>query len=423
MSTAVYPPIAEQALLQEEQASAARELSWLLLSLQDTLLSLRTGLQECIALIQPTEPASTLVLSSPRSEALKGYVTRVGDRIVKGDMQIKMYGLPPPKGLSAFRLRLAAPVSSIASPTLSRAPSPFPTPLPPSIEIPPHSHHPSTLHSSPHPPTLHSSPNPPTIHITTTPSHPFPHLDHLRQSFGHSPTPGRFCLPQLTHLRTHLHNALHILSEPPLSLPSKTTLSTNPDTILRLTAQTMRQLTNLLKEMHHAKAALTAPPPRATFPYTSTPESIFDPNLPPHLAFDLTIHEGALVAELRTVEFLTPHQHDPHHSELTSSVRRGFASIFNSFAAAAGGAAGAGHKPGLYEEVDKVVVWDGKGEVRVKDKVRVESQDPRLMAVMVKVGGLEHGIWVAMGALEVVKESLRVIGPGVRAATAVVTAV
>lgn len=148
--------------------------------------------------------------------------------------------------------------------------------------------------------------------------------------------------------------------------------------------------------------------------------------LPSQLAFDLTIHEGALVAELRTVEFLSPHQHGPHHhhnssssSELTSSVRRGFASILNSFAVAAGGG-GLGHKPGLYEEVDKVVVWDGKGEVRVKDKVRVESQDPRLMAVMMKVGGLEHGIGVAMGGLEVAKESLGIIGPGGEVATGVV---
>lgn len=43
-----------------------------------------------------------------RSEALKGYVTRVGNRIVKGDMQVKLHGLPNTKGLQAYKLTLAA---------------------------------------------------------------------------------------------------------------------------------------------------------------------------------------------------------------------------------------------------------------------------------------------------------------------------
>ncbi|KAF8454768.1 Rogdi leucine zipper containing protein-domain-containing protein [Terfezia claveryi] len=329
--------------------------------------------------------------------------------------------IPPTARRAGLLHRLSQPQPHIPDAPNNHSSTPSslsPNPIAPSIEIPPHSHHPSILLPPP------ATPNPPITHITTSPAHPHPLLDHRRQSFGHSPTPGRFYLPQLTYLRTHLHNALHILSQPPLSPPPQATLSTDPDTTLRLTAQTTRHLTNLLNEIHHAKAALTAPHPKATFPYTSTPGSIFDPMLPSHLAFDLTIHEGALVAELRTVEFLSPHQHGPHHhnsssSELTSSVRRGFASILNSFAVAAGGG-GPGHKPGLYEEVDKVVVWDGKGEVRVKDKVRVESQDPRLMAVMVKVGGLEHGIGVAMGGLEVAKQSLGIIGPGGEVATGVV---
>jgi len=62
----------------------ARELSWLLESLQETLVSLKSGLEECYALLAPIEPGSTLVMSSPRSESVKGHVTRVGTRIVKG---------------------------------------------------------------------------------------------------------------------------------------------------------------------------------------------------------------------------------------------------------------------------------------------------------------------------------------------------
>ena len=41
--------------------------------------------------------------------------------------------------------------------------------------------------------------------------------------------------------------------------------------------------------------------------------------------------------------------------------------------------------------MDKVFTWKGK-EVKVREKVRVESQDPSLMAVMAKLSGLEHAV-------------------------------
>ena len=46
--------------------------------------SIRSGLEECVALLAPQEPGSTLVLSSSRSDSVKGFVTRVGSRIVRG---------------------------------------------------------------------------------------------------------------------------------------------------------------------------------------------------------------------------------------------------------------------------------------------------------------------------------------------------
>lgn len=64
--------------------SQARELKWLLDSLHEQLADLKSGLEECYALLAPIEPGSTLVLSSPRSESLKGHITRVGTEIVKG---------------------------------------------------------------------------------------------------------------------------------------------------------------------------------------------------------------------------------------------------------------------------------------------------------------------------------------------------
>lgn len=60
------------------------EVQWLLQSLQSTLQSLKAGLEECAALLAPTEPGSTLVMSSHKSETVKGVLTRVGTRVVKG---------------------------------------------------------------------------------------------------------------------------------------------------------------------------------------------------------------------------------------------------------------------------------------------------------------------------------------------------
>ena len=47
-------------------------------------MPLKEGLEECVALLAPREPGSTLVLSSLRSESVKGFVTRVGTKLVKG---------------------------------------------------------------------------------------------------------------------------------------------------------------------------------------------------------------------------------------------------------------------------------------------------------------------------------------------------
>ncbi len=41
-------------------------------------------------------------------------------------------------------------------------------------------------------------------------------------------------------------------------------------------------------------------------------------------------------------------------------------------------------------------------EVKVREKVRVESQDPSLLAVMAKLSALEHGVAVGRKALDIV---------------------
>jgi hypothetical protein len=61
------------------------------------LQSAQDGLTECIALLDPQEGGSTLALSSTRSEVLKGFVVRMGERIIKGELLIKLIGLGGPK--------------------------------------------------------------------------------------------------------------------------------------------------------------------------------------------------------------------------------------------------------------------------------------------------------------------------------------
>ncbi|KAL9633447.1 MAG: hypothetical protein Q9204_003392 [Flavoplaca sp. TL-2023a] len=72
MSAQVWPPISHEQLIKEEEDAL------------DALPSLKSGLEECLALLAPQESGTTLALSTHRSETVKGFVTRVGTRIVKG---------------------------------------------------------------------------------------------------------------------------------------------------------------------------------------------------------------------------------------------------------------------------------------------------------------------------------------------------
>jgi hypothetical protein len=51
--------------------------------------------------------------------------------------------------------------------------------------------------------------------------------------------------------------------------------------------------------------------------------------------------------------------------------------------------------------VDKLFTFKGQ-EVTVKEKIRVESQDPNLMAAMAKMNALERSVALGRKALEIV---------------------
>ncbi|KAH8149194.1 uncharacterized protein LAJ45_06733 [Morchella importuna] len=310
MATTIYPPISPAELLQQEDLSASNELTWLLTTLPDTLHSLRHGLHSCRTLLSP-HTTSTLALTSPRSEALKGFVTRAGPTITKGDITAKLHGLPPKHKL-----------------TLARD-----------------------------------------LHIE-----------------------------QLTDVKNHVRECLALLGP---EGAEAAWLGRGRDGA----AGALRKMRVLRGGIAAARAALKGARPAALFPCRAVDPRIFDPPLPPLLAFDLYITEAALTAELRTLEPVAVGSVDG------GSAPGGGFGFGQRFAAAVGlrGGVGMGMGGGGGEaEGAEVFVYRG-ASVRVRERIKVESQDPNLMAVWAKLGGLEHALVGAIKSLEMVAGAAGVV--------------
>jgi hypothetical protein len=84
MSIAIWPPVSPEELRLKASESQARELDWIVNETLELCRDLKHGLEDCYALLAPIDPGSTLVISTPRNEKVKGTLTRVGTRIVKG---------------------------------------------------------------------------------------------------------------------------------------------------------------------------------------------------------------------------------------------------------------------------------------------------------------------------------------------------
>ena len=318
MSTLVWPAIAPEALIKEEEATSAREVEWLLAALQDTLQSLKAGLEECAELLAPQDPGSTLVLSSLRSENLKGFITRVGTRIVKGDVYLRLPSVPPPRGQNAYKLSI------------------------------------STL-----------------------------------------PTASTIVLEQLTTTRTLINACLDVVDATRWTGDSK-----NANFI-------SGQLRLLHDDIQEAKGALKGWT-ESQKPWHEDPVlgSAFNPPLPDNVSFHLSISEAAVLLNVRTLEAAYPNtgtntplsfaSASSHQASTPqSSSYTGF-SLRERLATALGGG-----RPVFHDEAHEVFLYKGQ-EVRVRDKVRVESQDPCLMAAMAKLGALERSVAVARRGLDVV---------------------
>ncbi|PNY23076.1 Uncharacterized protein TCAP_06973 [Tolypocladium capitatum] len=95
MSLAIWPPVSPAELKIKVAETQQRELAWIVGETVDICHELKHGLDDCYALLAPIDPGSTLVMSTPRNERVKGTITRVGTRIVKGSLHLQLRTLPP----------------------------------------------------------------------------------------------------------------------------------------------------------------------------------------------------------------------------------------------------------------------------------------------------------------------------------------
>ncbi|KAL6882958.1 RAVE subunit 2/Rogdi [Trichoderma longibrachiatum] len=95
MSLDIWPPVSPEELAIKVAETQRRELAWIVERTLEICDELKHGLEDCYALLAPVDPGSTLVMSTPRNERVKGTITRVGTRIVKGTLGLQFKTIPP----------------------------------------------------------------------------------------------------------------------------------------------------------------------------------------------------------------------------------------------------------------------------------------------------------------------------------------
>ncbi|KAL8717655.1 MAG: hypothetical protein Q9181_008297 [Wetmoreana brouardii] len=117
-------------------------------------------------------------------------------------------------------------------------------------------------------------------------------------------------------------------------------------------------------------------------------ETIFTPPLPPNLSPHITLTPTSLLLTIRTLTpSPSPSTPNPSSTPTTSAApsRTGL-SLRNRLTQILAPTPVATH-----DEADRIFVYRGQ-EVRVREKVRVESQDPSLMAVGAKLSAVGHAV-------------------------------
>ncbi|KAI9858761.1 MAG: hypothetical protein M1824_004181 [Vezdaea acicularis] len=293
MSTTVWPPLPPHELQKAEEASLARELAWLLKALRQILTTLSPGLTESLSLLSPSQPPSILPLSTHRSEALKGTITRHGSSITSVNITLRIPSLP------ATQLVLL-------------------------------------------------------------------------------PSSSSFVIAPLEAVVGLLQTALEIVQTGEKEEGSEDARKVK-DRLAALLAH-IQEARSLLK-------GVTRNEEREAHEWTrhSIPAELFTPPLDANLSLSLSFSDSSLALTLRHLTPITP---GASASITGLSLRKTFAPLL--------GPAAPSH-----DEVEQLFRW-GEGEVKVREKIRVESQDPCLMAVMAKLAALEHAVEEAKRSLSIV---------------------
>ncbi|XDG07514.1 hypothetical protein ABKA04_007129 [Annulohypoxylon sp. FPYF3050] len=339
------------------QALQARELTWLLTSLRDTLSQLKAGLEDCCALLSPTDDTSgsTLVLTTPRNETVKGHTTRIGTRLVRGLIHLKLRTVPP----QTLVLDPARPVRVAALARLD-------TLLAISVGICLGLEEHAAEHGTPSAAYLSSQLRLLSLHIAEAvalvkgPAHPPP-----------SPSPS---------LRSRPPSSIGRPTTPQPQPRPSTSGATNLTPNTRLSTERGQQQTPQQQQQ----------PPDLSWTTSSISLSHFTPPLSRNLSLYLTIQDASLVLYLRALE--------PADAPVNFGTK---------LALAIGTTRRLEH-----DEADRVFTYrcddstsiegseaqlEGrKGvEVYVREKVCVESADPSLLSLSAKLGALGNTLGLA----------------------------
>lgn len=107
------------------------------------------------------------------------------------------------------------------------------------------------------------------------------------------------------------------------------------------------------------------------------------------MSFHLSVVDAALVLYLRTLEpEISTHTPTAFATDISLT---GFSLRDRIF----------GPRHRTHDEIGETFTWKGE-EVKVKEKVRVESQDPSFLAVMAKLTALEHEVLKGITSLKIV---------------------
>ncbi|KAI1392478.1 RAVE subunit 2/Rogdi [Hypoxylon trugodes] len=343
MSVEIWPPISPDELKIQEDATQDRELAWLLTSLRSTLAQVKQGLEDCCALLSPTDissaPAgSTLALTTPRNETVKGHATRIGTRLVRGIVHLRLRTLPP----QTLSLDPSRPVRVAA---LTRLDALLARSVALCLDLEEHDQ---------------------TRHHTDPPSAPY-------------------LAAQLRLLSQYISEAGSLVKGPPN--PSKRTpppSSSRPGTAASVSS-TRTQEPRLDQQPQT--------PPDTSWTTGSISLHHFTPPLSRNLSIYLTIQDACLVLYLRALEPADAPVNFGTKLALAIGTTRRLEhdeadKVFNYRCDEDGELSEGGHGHGDDRR-------EGGAEVYVREKVRVESADPSLLSLSAKLSALGYALGLA----------------------------